>query len=47
MAEYAHYHCNAYIPDKYTSKQLLMENPIPLNLQQVKPLDDLIRSLLR
>ena len=33
MAEYAHYHCNIYISDKYASEQLLIENPIPLNLQ--------------
>ena len=46
MAEYANNHFNSYIPDKDTEEQLLTENPVPSNLQQVKPLHDFIRSLL-
>ena len=46
MAEYANNHFNSYIPDKGIEEQLLTENPVPSNLQQVKPLDDVIRSLL-
>ena len=45
MAEYADNHFNSYIPDKDIEEQLLTENPVPSNLQQVKPLDDFIRSL--
>ena len=44
MAEDANNHFNSYIPDKYIEEQLLTENPVPSNLQQVKLLDDLIRS---
>ena len=46
MAEYANHHFNSYIPDKDIEEQLLTENPVPSNLQQVKPLDNFIRSLL-
>ena len=46
MTEYVNHHFNAYIPDKNINEQLLTGNPIPLNLQQAKPLDDLIRLLL-
>ena len=46
MVVYVNYHFNAYIPDKNIKGQLLRGNPIPLNLQQVKSPDDLIRSLL-
>ena len=46
MAEYANNHFNSYIPDKDIEEQLLTENPVPSNLQQVKPLDDFIRSFL-
>ena len=37
MAEYANHHFNSYIPDKDIEEQLLTENPVPSNLQQVKP----------
>ena len=46
MTEYANNHFNSYIPDKDIEEQLLTENPVPSNLQQVKPLEDFIRSLL-
>ena len=46
MAQYVYHHFNAYIPDKNIKEELLIENPIPLNLQWVTPIDDLIRSLL-
>ena len=46
MAEYANNHFNSYIPEKVIEEQLLTENPVPSNIQQVKPLDDFIRSLL-
>ena len=46
MAKYANHHFNAYTPDKGTEKKVLTEHPVPSNLQQVKPLDDFIRSLL-
>ena len=47
MADYSSHHFSSYIPDKDIEEQLLTENLVPLNLQQVKPLDDFIRSLLR
>ena len=46
MAEYANHHFNSYVPDKDIEEQLLTENPVPSNLQQVRPLGDFIRSLL-
>ena len=46
MAEYANNHFNSCITTKDTEEQLLTENPVPSNFQQVKPLDDFIRSLL-
>ena len=46
MAEYSNHHFNSYITDKDIEEQLLTENPVVLNLQQVQPLDDFIRSLL-
>ena len=46
MAEYPNLHFNAYIPDKDVEEQLLTENPVSSNLQQVKPLDNFMRSLL-
>ena len=46
MAEYVNHHFNSYILDKDIEEQLLTENPVPSNPQQVKPLDDFIRSLL-
>ena len=46
MVEYVSRHFNASIPDKDIEEQLLTENPLPSNLQQVRPLDNLIRSLL-
>ena len=46
MAEYANNHFNSYITTKDIEEQLLTENPVPSNFQQVKPLDDFIRSLL-
>ena len=46
MAEYANNHFNSYIVNKDIEEQLLAENPVPSNLQQVKPLDNFIRSLL-
>ena len=46
MAESANHHFNSYVLDKDIEEQLLTENPVPSNLQQVKPLDDFIRSLL-
>ena len=46
MAEYANNHFNSYIPDKDIEEQLLTENPVLSNLQQVKPLDNFIGSLL-
>ena len=46
MVEYVNHHFNANIPDKDNEEQLLTENPVPSNPQQLKPLDNLIRSLL-
>ena len=46
MADYSSHHFSSYIPDKDIEEQLLTENLVPLNLQQVKPMDDFIRSLL-
>ena len=46
MAEYANNHFKSYIPDKDIEEKLLTKNPVSLNLQQVKSLDDFIRYLL-
>ena len=47
MAEYFNQHFSSYILGKDIEEQLLMENPVVLsNFQQVKRLDDFIRSLL-
>ena len=46
MAEYPNHHFNSYIPGKDTEEQLLTEKSVSSNLQQVKPLDNFIRSLL-
>ena len=46
MAEYANNHFNSYLLNKDIEEQLLTKNPVPSNLQQVKLLDDFIRSLL-
>ena len=46
MVEYVNHHFNTNIPDKDNEEQLLTENPVPSNPQQLKPLDNLIRSLL-
>ena len=46
VVECANHHFNANVPDKDIEEQLLTENPVPSNLQQVKPLDNFIRSLL-
>ena len=45
MAEYANHYFNSYIPGKNIEEQLLTEKPVSPNLQQVKPLDDFVRSL--
>ena len=46
MAEYFNQHFSSYILGKDIEEQLLMENPVLSNFQQVKRLDDFIRSLL-
>ena len=46
MAEYANHYFNSYIPGKNNEEQLLTEKPVSPNIQQVKPLDDFVRSLL-
>ena len=46
MAEYANNHFSSYVSDKDTEEHVLTENLVPSNLQQVKPLDEFIRSLL-
>ena len=40
MADYANFHFKSYIPDKDINEKILMENPVPSNLQEVPVLDD-------
>ena len=39
-------HYKNYVPDKDINEKILMENPVPLNLQVVPVLDDFVKTLL-
>ena len=47
MAEYANTHFETYVKEADLKQQILMENPVPDNLEQVKKLDDFVRDILK
>ena len=47
MAEYANTHFETYVKEADLKQQILMENPAPDNLDQVKKLDDFVRDILK
>ena len=46
MADYANLSFKNHIPDKGINENILMENPVPSNLQEVLALDDFVKTLL-
>ena len=47
MAEYANTHVETYVKEADLKQQIVMENPVPDNLDQVKKLDDFVRDILK
>ena len=47
MAEYANTHFETYVKEADLKQQIVMENPVPDNLDQVKKLDDFVRDILK
>ena len=47
MAEYANTHFETYVKEADLKQHILMENPIPDNLDQIKKLDDFVRDILK
>ena len=47
MAEYANTHFETYVKEADLKQQILMKNPVPDNLDQVKKLDDFVRDILK
>ena len=47
MAEYVNTHFETYVKEADLKQNILMENPIPDNLDQIKKLDDFDRDILK
>ena len=47
MAKYANTHFETYVKEADIKQQVLMENPMPDNLDQVKKLDDFVHYILK
>ena len=47
MAECANTHFETYVKEADLKQQILMENPVPDNLDQAKKLDDFVRDILK
>ena len=47
MAEYANTHFETYVKEADLKQNILMENPIPDNLDQIKKLNDFVRDILK
>ena len=47
MVEHANTHFETYVKEANLKQQILMENPVPDNLDQVKKLDDFVRGILK
>ena len=46
MAEYVNYHFQTFLPEKGVHDSILMENPLPSNLDQPQTVDDFIVPLM-
>ena len=47
MASYANEQFEVFIPDKELKEAVLMQNPVPENIDPTKKLDDFVRSILK
>ena len=47
MAKYANDNFEEYIKDRDVKKAVLVENPVPNNLDSVKKLDDFVHDILK
>ena len=47
MAEYANTHFRTYMKEADLKQQILIENPVPDNLDEVKKLDDFVHDILK
>lgn len=47
MAKYANTHFKTYVKEADIKQQVLVENPMPDNLEQVKKLNDFVHYILK
>ena len=47
MAEYVNTHFGTYVKEADLKEQILMENPVPDNLSQLKKLDNFVHEILK
>lgn len=47
MGEYANTNFESYVKEADIKQQILMKNPVPDNLDQVRKLDDFVRDILK
>ena len=47
MAKYANTHFETYVKEADIKQQVLVENPMPDNLEQVKKLNDFVHYILK
>lgn len=47
MATYANEHFELYVPDKEIKSAILVENPVHINIDPVKKMDDFVKSILK
>lgn len=47
MAEYANEHSECYIAEKDLKEGVLLDNPVPTNIDPVKKLDDFVRGIIK
>ena len=47
MVEYTNTYFETYVKETHLKQQILMENPVPDYLEQVKKLDNFVRDILK